>query len=259
MKLSIIIPSFNTGKFIRQAIDSVLDQAYPYVECIVIDGGSTDGTIDILKSYGERITWISGKDNGEPDAVNIGMGMASGEVLAYLDADDIYLPNSFAKVMAVFERYPDVMWLYGKGNIINEESEQCRGFITKFKEFFQKRYSYSKLLCVDFIVQPTVFWRRELSDEIGQLPIDEKLAFEYDFWLRVGAKYHPAYIDSYLASWRAHGNSETANAIYQDMKDALRLSRKYSKGRPLINLMQLAVYLMAISGYFVLGVLRRSG
>lgn len=259
MKLSIIIPSYNTGKFIRQAIDSVLNQAYPYMECIVIDGGSTDDTIDILRSYGERITWLSEKDKGEPDAVNKGMAMATGDVVAYLDADDVYLPHSFAKAMAVFNKYPDVMWLYGKGNIVDEQGDECRGFITRFKEFFQKRYSYNKLLCVDFIVQPTVFWRRELIDEIGCFPIDEKLAFEYDFWLRAAAKYRPAYIDSYLASWRAHGNSETANAIYQDMKDALRLSRKYSKGRPLINLMQLAVYLMAVTGYFVLGLLKRSG
>lgn len=256
MRISIIIPSYNTAKYIRQAIDSVLDQGYPEIEIMVVDGMSTDGTLEILKSYGDKISWVYEKDKGEADAVNKGMELCTGEVIAYLDADDVYMPNVFDIVAAMFALNTSLMWLYGKGKIIDEQGNECRSFLTRFKEIFQKRYSYNALLCVDFICQPTAFWRRSLVDEIGGFPINEKLAFEYDFWLRAGKKYKPQFINWYIAGWRAHPQSETARDIYKDMHDALRISGKYTTSK-VIRLIQYVAYLGAVSMYFVVGVLKR--
>ncbi|GAG86985.1 unnamed protein product, partial [marine sediment metagenome] len=191
------------------------------------------------------------------DAVNKGITMATSEIVGYLDADDVYELNTLRMVYGHFARYQKVMWLYGKGKIIDRDGKECRRFLTMFKEIFQKRYSYNALLCVDFICQPTAFWRKSLVDEIGGFPIDEKLAFEYDFWMRAGAKYRPYFINNYLACWRAHPKSETAKAVYRDMHDALRLSGKYTKGKPLVRLIQHLVYVAAVCMYLMVGVLKR--
>ena len=97
-KISIVTPSFNQAKFIRATIDSVLSQDYPDLEYFIIDGGSTDGTTEILKSYGQKIKWISEKDKGQTDAINKGLKLSEGELLAYLNSDDIYLPGALKKV-----------------------------------------------------------------------------------------------------------------------------------------------------------------
>lgn len=252
MKLSIIIPSYNTAKYIRQAIDSVLSQKCN-VECIIIDGGSTDGTLDILKSYGDRIKWLSEKDKGETDAINKGLRMATGEVVGWLDADDVYLPGALRTVARYFDMNPNRMWLYGKCRIIDAEGKETSRIITRFKEIFQPRYSYNKLLVLDFIAQPATFWRRELLEELGYLDESENLVMDYEYWLRIGAKYQPMFINQYLACWRSHGESQTSKALVQNMKDALRVSRRYAPNRRVINTLQWFVCYFVIVAYFVMG------
>lgn len=252
MKFSVVIPSFNTYKFIRQAIDSVIRQPVP-VECIVIDGGSTDDTLDILKSYGERITWLSERDNGEPDAINKGLRMSTGDVVSWLDADDVLLPAALLHVDNYLELNSDCKWVYGKCKIINEYGGETRPYITLFKEIFQPRYSYNKLLVLDFIAQPSTFWRRELLTELGYVDDNERLVMDYEYWLRLGQRYRPGFINHYLACWRSHGESATSKDIKQDMKDALRVSRRYAGKRPVINALQYLTYLVCVGAYSVLG------
>jgi len=256
--ISIIVPTYNAERYLRQAVESILEQDYLDVELIVVDGKSTDSTVNILREYGKEIRWISEKDKGEPDAINKGMAMAKGELIGFLNADDIYLPNALSTVVEHFKDYPNSMWAYGKCKIIDEDGEEARGLVTKIKELFQPHYSYSRLLIGDFIAQPAAFWRRELVNEIGNFDIRETLAFEYDFWLRAGKLYRPGFINEYLASWRAHSESLTVNNIYKDMKDAYRISKGYSLARPLINLAQLGVYLATTSGYFAMNTLART-
>jgi len=252
MKISVIIPSYNTGKYIRQAISSVIMQPCA-VECIVIDGGSTDNTLDILKSYGDRIKWVSEPDNGETSAINKGLRIATGEVVAWLDADDIYLSGALHYVRSHFNLRQDSKWAYGKCLIIDKDGKETSHVITKFKEIFQPRYSYDKLLVLDFIAQPSTFWRRELLNELGYLDETENLVMDYEYWLRIGAKYQPTFINHYLACWRSHSESATSKELAQDMKDALRVSRQYAPSRRVINALQWLVCYFVIGTYFILG------
>ena len=120
MKISIITPSYNQAQFIERTILSVLNQDYKDIEYIIMDGGSTDGTVEILKKYSDHIIWKSEKDNGQSDAINKGLKMATGDIVAYLNSDDTYQPGAFKEVATFFEKNPDKKWVYGKCLIINE-------------------------------------------------------------------------------------------------------------------------------------------
>lgn len=251
MKISVIIPNYNTGKYIAKAIDSVLCQECD-VECIVVDGGSTDGTLDILKGYDGRIKLLKAPAKGEADAVNRGLRIATGDIVSWLDADDLYTVGALRLVETYFH-YEDYQWLYGKCAIIDKDGKEIRRYITRFKEYWQRRYSYNKLLVLDFIAQPTVFWRRSLLEDIGYLDDTERLVMDYEYWLRLGAVYRPCFIDAYLACWRSHGDSATSRELVQDMKDALRVANKYAPRKPLINVLQYLTYLVCVGAYSVLG------
>ena len=212
--------------FIDETIQSVIGQDYPNVECIVIDGGSDDSTLDILKRYENRIKWVSEKDKGQSDAINKGIALATGDILTYLNADDSIEPGCLKKVADYFSKNTAVMWLYGKCLIVNGDGKVIRRPISWYKSFWQKRYTYSWLLIMDFISQPTVFWRSQLTEEIGLFDITEHLAMDYDYWLRAGAKYRPGYIDSYLARFRLHSVSKSSTSFGTAAKAALKIGRE---------------------------------
>ena len=190
MRFSIVIPSFNQGKYIEQTIKSILNQKGDFeVECLVMDGGSTDETMDILKKYDDRITWVSEQDKGQSDAINKGWQRVTGDIVAYLNSDDIYNPGTFQKVADYFTQYPDKMWLYGKARIVDEYDGEIRKWITAYKNFLLRKYSYSKLLTENFITQPAVFLRKEVILEAGLLDENHHLVMDYEYWLRVGERY----------------------------------------------------------------------
>ena len=127
LSISIITPSLNQGKFIERTIQSVLQQNVNIpVEYIVVDGGSTDGTLDILQKYSEKIKWISEPDRGQSDALNKGISMASGEIIGYLNSDDIYLPGTLQKVEDQFAMHPETNWVYGMAKMIDDNDEDIR-------------------------------------------------------------------------------------------------------------------------------------
>jgi glycosyltransferase involved in cell wall biosynthesis len=194
LKISIVIPSHNAARFIDETIQSILKQRYPNVECIVVDGGSNDGTLDILKRYEGRIRWISEKDEGQSDAINKGLRLASGDINAYICADDIYEAGCFQKVADFFGKNPHVMWAYGKCRVIDEDGSEIHRPIISYFDSWRRRYSYNRLLMIDFIPQPAVFWRKELVHKIGLFDINEHLAMDYEYWLRAGARYDPGFI-----------------------------------------------------------------
>ena len=253
-KISIIIPSYNMVEFIEETIQGILNQNYPNLECIVIDGGSNDGTLDILKRYEGQITWISEKDKGQSDAINKGLKLASGDITAYICADDVYEGDCFRKVVDFFGKNPDVIWVCGKCKIIDEDGSEIRRPITWYKNFWQRRYSYNKLLILDFIAQPAVFWRKELVNEIGFFDISEHLAMDYEYWLRAGAKYNPGFIDDYLARFRVRSYSKSSVSFARQDREALSIARKYanSDGRNFLVPLQYLNYLLVILSYSVL-------
>ena len=258
-KISIIIPSYNAAQFIEETIQSILTQNFFLHECIVIDGGSTDGTLDILKKYEGRLIWVSEKDSGQSEAISKGLKLASGDIFAYINARDVYEEGCFRKVANFFDQNPTVKWVYGRCRIINQNRLEIRKPITWYKNFWQERYSYNRLLILNFIAQPSVFWRRELLDEIGLFDVNQHLAMEYEYWLRAGVKYSPGFIDDYLARSRLHPFSKSATKFSTAARDALRVARKYAsaKKRNFLFPLQYLNYFTVVFTYSMLNLMSR--
>ncbi len=250
-KISIVIPCYNAERFIEETLLSVLNQDYSNFQCFVVDGQSDDSTLDILKKYEGRIRWISEKDKGQSDAINKGLKMSDGDIVTYLNADDVYEPGCFQRVADFFAINPECHWAYGKCRIIDEKGMEIRKPITWYKNFWQRRYSYNRLLVtLNFIAQPAVFWRRELTEAIGLFDVDEHLTMDYDYWLRAGLRYQPGFIDEYLARFRLHPVSKSATSFVTSASAALRKARKYAilqKRGYLIPLQYLSYFLVVVT------------
>jgi glycosyltransferase involved in cell wall biosynthesis len=233
-KISIITPSFNQGDFIGHTIDSVLNQSYPDLEYIVVDGGSTDCTLEVLNRYSGRISWISEKDGGQSNAINKGLRLANGEVIAYLNSDDIYLPDSLSAVGEFFASHPEAAWLTGKCRLIDQHGSEIRKAIMLYKNFWLQLSSYRVLLTLDYISQPATFWRRRVINEIGYFDENLKYAMDYDYSLRVGRKYKLWVLNKYLAAFRIHSSSKTGSSARVQFREDLHVSRRYTSSN-LIN------------------------
>jgi len=231
-KVSIIMPSFNSGRFIREAIDSILSQNYPSLELIVTDGGSTDDTMEILKSYGARIRWISEKDRGQGDALNKGFSMAGGEILGWLNADDLYEPGSLQTVGSFFEEHPDTLWVSGYCSIIDEQGKEIRKLITRYKIWRLRHYRYHHLLTENFLPQMGVFLRKKALERVG--PIDETLyyAMDYDLWLRLGAIEDPGFIDRKIGKFRMYSTTKTMSGYREGFREDLSVAKRYAPNNP---------------------------
>jgi glycosyltransferase involved in cell wall biosynthesis len=237
-RISVVTPSFNQGAYIEETIRSVLDQGYPNLEYIVMDGGSTDGTVDILRRYEKQLAWISEKDGGQSDALNKGFRKAGGEILAYINSDDTYEPGALLKVGSFFAEHPQADWLTGRCRIMDPQGREIRRLITAYKNFWLLFSSYKLLLAIDYISQPATFWRREVIQRVG--PFDEELhlTMDYDYSLRVGGRYKLWVLNAPLASFRVHPASKSAS-IRAHFDEDLAVARKYARSKLLVNLHRL--------------------
>ncbi|HRY82200.1 MAG TPA: glycosyltransferase family 2 protein [Candidatus Moranbacteria bacterium] len=257
MKISIITPSYNQATFIEKTLLSVLDQNYPNLEYIIMDGGSTDGTIEILKKYSDRIIWKSEKDNGQSDAINKGLKIATGDIVAYLNSDDTYEPNTLKKVANFFQKNPETKWVYGKCKIIDESDQEIRKPITVYKNWLLRKYSYQKLLSENFISQPATFWKREIHSKIGFLNENEHYCMDYEFWLRIGQKYDTGVLDDYLANFRYHTDSKSGGVNKKQFQDELRLAKKYGNKNKLSVALHYINYWKIVTIYQLMQLLRK--
>lgn len=260
MKISIVTPSYNQAQFIERTIMSVLSQNHPDLEYIVIDGGSTDGTVEILKKYSDKIIWKSEKDNGQSDAINKGLKIATGDIVAYLNSDDTYEPGALKKIAEFFQNppagEPDKKWVYGKCKIIDENDKEIRKPITAYKNLLLKNYNYSKLLSENFISQPATFWKRELLNKIGYFNEAEHFCMDYEYWLRIGKKYPAGVINEYLANFRYHTTSKSGSVNKKQFRDELRLAEKFGKEYPLSILLHKFNYFKIVFIYNFLNLLK---
>lgn len=256
-KITIVTPSYNQANYIGRTIESILGQDYPNIEYIVMDGGSTDGTVDILKKYGDRIIWKSEKDKGQADAINKGLRIAKGEICAYINSDDTYEPGAFAKVAEYFNEHPDTKWVYGKCRIIDEDDKEIRKFVTWYKNIRLKRYSFRKLLAENPISQPATFWKRELHDEIGVFDEKEYHVMDYEYWLRIGQKYPAGVILDYLSNFRFYADSKSGMQTKERFQDELRVAKRYSKGDKLVYFLHQANYYKIVWSYKVMSILNK--
>ena len=241
-RITIVTPSYNQGPFIERTIRSVLDQGYPNLEYIVMDGGSTDGTIDILKKYEGQLTWTSEKDKGQANAINKGIARSTGDIIAYLNSDDVYEAGALSRVAEHFSTRPGAMWLTGKCRIIDEQDREIRRPITAYKNFLLRHYSYSLLLVTNPVSQPATFWRRDAVKEFGLFDENEHLVMDYDYWLRIGKKYPLAVLNEYLAAFRVYAASKTSRSFLTTFKREMELARRYSDSRLLNGLHWLSYF-----------------
>ncbi|MFI5181857.1 MAG: glycosyltransferase family 2 protein [Thermoanaerobaculia bacterium] len=203
--ISLVTPSLNQGKFIRATIESVLAQEYPGLEYLVQDGGSTDGTLGILREFEGRIASVSEKDRGQADALNRGLRRARGEILGYLNSDDVLRPGALRAVGELFAERPEILVVWGRAAYLDEGG-------TAVSPCLVRPDALERLADACFVAQPAAFFRRKVWDEVGDF--DETLhhTMDYDYWLRIAARYGPgcgAFLDRELAGCRMHADAKT--------------------------------------------------
>jgi glycosyltransferase involved in cell wall biosynthesis len=234
MRLSIAIPSYNQARFLKTTLESVLSQGCQDIEILVFDGGSTDGTISILESYGDKLQWVSRKDGGQADAINQGLRLATGDILTYLNSDDVYLPNALKTVLTHFESHPGCAALYGDAWHLYEDGSIMESYYTE-------PWSYPRLLDVCYLCQPAVFWRREVMERFGVFDDTLRYAPDYDYWLRVGREIDFFYLQgAYLAGSRLHQDSITLKHRVPVHHEILQVVMRHSPNPPYRWLMNLA-------------------
>jgi glycosyltransferase involved in cell wall biosynthesis len=235
-RISIITPSYNQGEFIGQTIDSVLGQGYPNLEYIVMDGGSTDRTLEVLERYEGRLSWVSERDRGQSHAINKGLRMATGEVIAFLNSDDLYQPGALMRVGRFFAGHPEASWVTGRCWIIDQHGRKIRRAITRYKNLWLRLRSYTILQVIDYISQPATFWRRRVVDKVGFFDEALRYAMDYDYSLRVGRHFALWVIDDYLASFRIHPSSKAGSSANAQFDADLEIAGRHVSSRVLLSL-----------------------
>jgi glycosyltransferase involved in cell wall biosynthesis len=222
--ISIITPSLNHGEFIKATIQSVLEQDYPKKEYIIVDGCSHDNTIEILQKYNKRVKWISEPDHGQADAINKGLKMAKGDILSWLNSDDILEPGALSKVANHFSKNKDRIMIYSDAHLIDKQGKDISDYLTE--EFRLKRLADTCFIC-----QPTVFFRSEVLKEIGLLDITLQTCMDYDYWIRIG-KHFPIHSISYLkgtyfASSRIYNENKTVRMRKKVYQENMKIQKKH--------------------------------
>lgn len=206
--VSIVTPSFNQAKYLEDTIQSVLSQDYSNLEYIVVDGASTDESVDIIRKHEDKLAWwVSEKDNGQAEAINKGLSRAKGEIVAWLNSDDTYLPGTVSSVVRTFEENPDVVLVYGNMLAMDSNGETIN--ILRYRQF-----SLEDLLCFQIIGQPAVFFRRETLKRAGKLDPTYHCLLDHHLWLRIALQGSILHVDETWAAARYHAEAKNiANPI----------------------------------------------
>lgn len=228
--VSIVTPSFNQGQFLRRTLESVASQDYPRIEHLVFDGGSTDDSVRILRGFAEdrsrdgtTFAWTSQADRGQSDAINQGMRRARGDILAYLNSDDILLPGAIAQAVASLQRHSEWDLVYGDAYHIAEDDRILEPYPTA-------PFDFERLLQSCFICQPATFWRRRVMEKVGLFDESLHYAMDYEYWLRLAqAGGTLAHVAIPLAGSRVHAGTKTLSARMEVYREILEVSRRHAE------------------------------
>jgi glycosyltransferase involved in cell wall biosynthesis len=221
MKVSVVTPSYQQGQFIKRTLESVANQIAPdlEIEHVVFDGGSTDNTVDILNGFSPAVRWVSKKDKGQTDAVNQGIRATSGEIIGWLNSDDVYYPRAIARVTAYFKANPEVDVVYGMADHINLEDHA-------FESYPTEPWNFERLKETCYICQPALFFRRRVVEQYGLLDESLNYCMDYEYWLRLGkAGVRFAYLEEKLAGSRLYADNKTLGSrvkVHKEINDMFK-------------------------------------
>ena len=229
---TIVTPCLNGAATLPGALESVRTQGYAgEVEHVVVDGGSTDGTLEILRSA-PGVRFVSEPDRGLSDAVNKGVGLAEGQIVGWLNADDVYLPGALDAVGQAFASDPGALWATGPCLIMDDDGNEIRKAVTAYKSFFLRHYSYSLHLVQNFVSCPSTFVRRSAFDRVGLLDERFRYSMDYDLWLRLGRLSSPMIVDKTLAGFRMAPGSLSMSGFERQFVEHAQNAREHGDGHP---------------------------
>ncbi len=231
-RISLITPSFNQASFLEDALRSALDQAYPELEYIVIDGGSSDGSVDLLDRYADRLAYVcSEPDRGQSHAINKGFARATGEVFGWLCGDDLLVPGTLWRVGHHFATHPDCRWLSGAGEFVNlgNGDRRIRPAGLADRDALLRYWRYGEP--DHYLAQPSTFWHRDLWEGSGGLIEAHHLAMDYDLWLRFQERANLHVIDDVLSISRLHAACKTVASRREQVREMMRCAYQAAKRR----------------------------
>ncbi len=223
--ISIITPSYNQGQFLEDCIHSVINQNYANLEYIIIDGGSTDNSLEIIKKYQTNLTyWVSEPDHGQAEAINKGLRHATGEIVAWLNSDDFYLPHALEHVAQAYQATPTAPFYFGNGLRVDQHGQPKRPHFPKTVIFNQE----ALLFGLNYILQPATFIRRESLEKVGYLDTNLHYGLDTDLWLRLSTLGEPATIESQLAVSREYSSTKTALGSFNRIEELRQIAENHS-------------------------------
>ena len=221
--VSIVTPSDNQGRFIRATIESVLSQDYPNLEYLILDGGSTDETEAVVREYASRVLWISEADRGQAHAINKGFRRAKGEIVAWLNSDDVMLPGAVPRAVRALEAHPQAGAVYGEGYRMDREGRITGRFPAT------EPFNLWKLVHLsDYILQQTVFFRRRVLEETGFLDESLHYSMDWDLLIRIGKRYRLEYIPEYMGCLREYPEAKTFSGGAERVRELGRMLRRHT-------------------------------
>ncbi len=228
--ISVITPSYNQAAFVRQTVESVLSQWYDGLEYIVVDGLSTDGSLNILREYEHpnHLTLIAEADRGQTDALNKGLRQATGDIVCWLNSDDYFLPRTLQTVGRYFTTHPNALWLTADCQIVNTLGQPIQQPIRHYKRLLRSLGSRASLGLTNAICQPATFWRRSVHDQIGYLDESLRYTMDYDFWLRLNQIQPPARLDQPLTAFRIHADSKGGSQFERQFEEDYQTFSRYA-------------------------------
>jgi Glycosyltransferases involved in cell wall biogenesis len=218
VKITIVTPSYNQGIFLQRTLDSVFNQNIENLEYLVFDGGSKDETVNILERYKGKLSFVSEKDGGQSDAVNKGLLAAKGDIIGWLNSDDVYFPGAIASVIRVFEKHPDVDVVYGNADHIDVNDQYM-------EDYYTEQWNYERLKDICFLCQPAVFFRKSVVERYGVLNKELRYCMDYEYWLRIGKEKPFYYLDQKLAGSRLYMDNKTLGsrrAVHEEIIEMLK-------------------------------------
>lgn len=223
--VSIITPSFNQARYLERTIRSVLEQDYPRIEYIVVDGASADGSVEIVKKYADKLAWwVSESDSGQADAVNKGLARAKGEILAWLNSDDYYLPGAVSAAVKVFAEHPDVLLVYGNMLAVDDNDKP-------FNALNYRQLTLQDLLCFQIIGQPAVFFRRSALEKAGALDSRFHFLLDHHLWIRIAQHGKILHVNQTWAAARYHAEAKNRAQAAEFGREAFRIL-DWAKSQP---------------------------